>query len=552
MDWHKLADKYFSNDRLETGASKLTQTSIIGTAISDSENGYAKVLVDGNVTYPDDSEADGIYIPTGPSVKEGDQVHIALNGGVGKSPVIINATGWGDRLEHVANEASDVANAINQHFWTDTNGVHVTDVTQDEWEEAVDNDFSDISDQKPYHNALWNSLGMLFRSGLKNLVSITRSAISFFNGEGNTNDDVVAQFGSEGFQVGANNQAHIVGSGYSLQMTDEQGVTFLKVTDLRNEEHTATIEEDLEVLYHSSSLKRIQTTYILANPSSISLTKDSIDVEHFVIQNTPSIVFIPDQNVSVGDTVKIIYESRDSRFKSYTFGTRYKGDGDSEGAFSTSEGVLNVSSGLASHAEGQRNKATGDLSHSEGYQSIASGYASHAEGYSRATGEGAHSESSSIASGSLSHANGVSSATGYASTAMGFQVDASGRYQTVVGAYNRRDTDNEYAFIVGTGNGIEPAGNQINGFSVKWNGDIKAYGNVIDGYGNVLANASGGGTSNYNDLLNKPKIREKIYGSDPVAYSTVEISGTKSFDDLGMKNLTNSEINELIDISFGI
>lgn len=101
----------------------------------------------------------------------------------------------------VADEAAEVATATSQHFWTDTGGSHVTDVTQDEWAVAVANDFADQTDLKPYNNSLWNSLGMLFRRGLKNLVSITKSAITFYDGTGNDDFNIRAMFGTSGARI---------------------------------------------------------------------------------------------------------------------------------------------------------------------------------------------------------------------------------------------------------------------------------------------------------------------------------------------------------------
>lgn len=64
--------------------------------------------------------------------------------------------------------------------------------------------------KKPWHNILMNSLGILLRTGLKNLVSITRSAVAFFDGTGNGAENVVASFGADGAQIGKTNSQHAV------------------------------------------------------------------------------------------------------------------------------------------------------------------------------------------------------------------------------------------------------------------------------------------------------------------------------------------------------
>jgi len=55
-------------------------------------------------------------------------------------------------------------------------------------------------------------------------------------------------------------------------------------------------------------------------------------------------------------------------------------------------------------------------------------------------------------------------------------------------------------------------------------------------------------SNDYSDLDNKPTITEPVYLSDPPATSTVVISGDNSFDDLGMKRLTNLEIQDIINL----
>lgn len=157
-------------------------------------------------------ESQVAVIETIGTVRAGETPVISMGGAASTA---IAAGGWGDSIEQtfvelgdsvtvaqtIADEANAVATATNQHFWTDTAGSHVTDVTQDEWMAAAANDFADQTDLKPYHNALWNSAGMLFRRALKNLVSISKSAIAFFDGEGNGAENIVARFGSDGAEI---------------------------------------------------------------------------------------------------------------------------------------------------------------------------------------------------------------------------------------------------------------------------------------------------------------------------------------------------------------
>lgn len=99
----------------------------------------------------------------------------------------------------IATEAQAVADAINQHFFADSQGAHVTQVDREAW---------DASPQGP--NVLINSLGLLLRSALNNLVSVTSSATAFYDGLGNAASNVVAQFGAAGATIGKEASYHLV------------------------------------------------------------------------------------------------------------------------------------------------------------------------------------------------------------------------------------------------------------------------------------------------------------------------------------------------------
>ena len=83
----------------------------------------------------------------------------------------------------IAQEALDVANATGQHFWSDSDGIHVTEVTQEEWQTTPSG-----------ANVLINSAGQLFRSVLNNLLAILPSGIAIYDGLGNAASNIVASF----------------------------------------------------------------------------------------------------------------------------------------------------------------------------------------------------------------------------------------------------------------------------------------------------------------------------------------------------------------------
>lgn len=106
----------------------------------------------------------------------------------------------------VAEAAEKVAKAVNQNFWTDGSGIHVTEVTQEEWSNPTGSS---------YHsgpNVLINSLGQLFRDGLNNLLTMTSEngarAFTIWDGAGNAASNILASFGAI-VKIGRETTGHI-------------------------------------------------------------------------------------------------------------------------------------------------------------------------------------------------------------------------------------------------------------------------------------------------------------------------------------------------------
>lgn len=134
--------------------------------------------------------------------KEGDEVQVRVGGG--RAWIVGNATApptddtlaiEAKKTAEIANEsaetaldtagtAKDIAEATNQHFWTDDNGVHVASQSKNATAER---------------NTLWNSLGMLFRKGSNVLLGILTGnspSVAIYDGQGNDDSNVVARFGT--------------------------------------------------------------------------------------------------------------------------------------------------------------------------------------------------------------------------------------------------------------------------------------------------------------------------------------------------------------------
>lgn len=197
VDMFDLASTLFGRGKPVAQGSTLTAT---GSAAS--AGGTAYLTMDADVTpaegVGEDTDQTVIDVPTSPSVAEGDEVIITLVGdGPLKTPVVMANPGSGDRMqaqvdsaETLASEAQQVAQATGQYFWHKSddlggeNGAHVTQVPRETWEQS-----------QTGPNSLWNSLGMLFRDGLNNILAIvsgTDPGIAIYDGSGNTSDHVLA------------------------------------------------------------------------------------------------------------------------------------------------------------------------------------------------------------------------------------------------------------------------------------------------------------------------------------------------------------------------
>lgn len=201
-DLYELGSSLFGRRRAEEEnvLNDATTHTYVGTAVTDSEDGSVYVALSDDVTMPDEYDGEygvGVEMPTSVAVSEGDEVMVTVfGGGTMKAPVVTSNPGWGDAIEgrvasatEVADAAQAVAEAVNQHFFADTNGIHVTEATQEDWDA-----------NHTGANVLINSIGQLFRDGLNNLLTLTTEngarALTIWDGLGNAASNIVARFGS--------------------------------------------------------------------------------------------------------------------------------------------------------------------------------------------------------------------------------------------------------------------------------------------------------------------------------------------------------------------
>ena len=107
---------------VQSGGAPESKAVRFGVAQSDSSGGFVDILLDNApTTEPGYSAADYTFsVACDSPIKANDRVSYVVIDGVGKA---ISLGG----LTDMAGSAISIANAVNQHFWNDTSGVHVSD-----------------------------------------------------------------------------------------------------------------------------------------------------------------------------------------------------------------------------------------------------------------------------------------------------------------------------------------------------------------------------------------------------------------------------------------
>lgn len=98
----------------------------------------------------------------------------------------------------LAQSAQDVASAISQFFWHDTNGAHVS---------------SEAGNPAGRQNALWNASGMLFRKYANNLLALVTGSspgVVIYDGAGNADGNIIASFVGSLIELGRNSTSAVI------------------------------------------------------------------------------------------------------------------------------------------------------------------------------------------------------------------------------------------------------------------------------------------------------------------------------------------------------
>ena len=371
---------------------------VIGAARPDRGRTLATVTrigADGTVwvTTGDGGEAPASSVAAGVSV--GDTVSLEWDGAsMGIRGNVTNPAPSGsvvrraiERTQGVASAAQKVADAVNQHFFADTHGIHVTEATQEEWDESHSG-----------ANVLLNAAGQLFRDGLVNLLTLTTEngarALTVWDGLGNAAANVRAVFGEVITLGNASDGSVLTMDSDSLDMLHGQ-------------------DEMLHFGYGEGAAESgtANAPYYTIGTRSVNSTVGNYSVAE-----------------GRGITASGPYAHAEGMTTT------------ASGPYAHSEGYFATASGTSAHAEGRDTAASRAYAHAEGWSTTASGGSSHAEGFgTTANGSSSHAEGhSSIASGNYAHAQNSSTV-------------AASSNQTALGRYNEEDASGTYAVIVGNG-----------------------------------------------------------------------------------------------------
>lgn len=396
---------------------------------------------------------------------------------------VIDTDGKAEASMGIAETAQQVANAVNQHFWDDTQGAHVTEVTKDEWLDSTGPLYQSGA------NSLWNSLGMLFRKGLTNLMALVvddpddevlgETGVAIYDGQGNASANIVASFTDNGVTLGREDESHAELDYHSLQLIDKEGSAYFQAQDLRD---MSGQYRSIETYYGDGTTRVYRVAYEITSINSV--TVDGAAAAYTQV----GISYIQfDTHPASGAVILIDYVTTSGIAKAYTLGMRKRNA--AVGGMSVAEGSDVTASGFLSHAQGIDTKATGVLSHAEGNGSVASGDVSHAQG-----------KGTIAASGS----------------------------QTVLGEYNEQDgtrpaARGNYALIIGNGTSDTSRSNAL---TVDWSGNVDAAGRVT---GAGLTSTTGAQIYSYTDL----RSTNIDMGSPPSSGETAGNGSVSFYDSAG-------------------
>lgn len=313
-------------------------------------------------------------------------------------------------------EAREIADATNQHFWTDDNGVHIS-TAEGEASSGI--------------NLLMNALGILLRINSLPLAQFSSSQVAFYDGSGSNADHIVALFGVNGSQVGYSDLAHILLRSDTMRIVSDDGTNILDITSNGTSDYAEikkTVDDDFtRITASSSSYNLLSYTLPITNYTSGGMLKIELEVRYVV-------------------TVSGQQQTRIQKATTYfTIGTAENKYIGVQGVQCTLEYTHTARLDIKAY------KTTSDNRYLR-LRSIT---------YEGFTPMPVYN----LGTRAISENN-----EGAYSTVIGEMLIATGDRQLVTGKYNVEDTNDEYALIIGNGSDDS---NRSNALTVDWNGKLQ-------------------------------------------------------------------------------
>ena len=176
----------------------------------------------------------------------------------------------------IAQEALDVAEATGQHFWSDSDGIHVTEVTEEEWGDSADPNYHSGA------NVLLNALGQLFRDGLNNLLAILPTGIALYDGNGNAQSNIVASFTQSLIELGRNATTSAIEFCGGIADLAYRGTSAI----LRSKTGSVGIQSGTLDLYSTTQAALIASTLSTVNDGSVQIQLGTAKPRIFAIADS--------------------------------------------------------------------------------------------------------------------------------------------------------------------------------------------------------------------------------------------------------------------------
>lgn len=342
-----------------------------------------------------------------------------------------------------ASAAQRIAEATAQHVWTDTQGLHVTYATKEQFQ------------QEPTGpNQLSNAYGIVLRDAETWMSAFTTDGMTVYDGQGNDDGNAVAEFSGDGARVGYKHSSNVSISSDGMVFNNYAGLDVGAVLS-----NGGTTQEPLELQF----LKTGQyATY--SNPVTYTFVQQmlSLDVNHYEVAITLETSYSPDYwnselvfrgSFDTWPSVKVVlYEDQDVAIYTPEAGPSPNNANSEESPLGND--LLNVIVEVKNAYSGLMARL------SEDGPIVTAVYNMDAPSYrfgrGEATGDYAFSEGSGVASGNHSHAQNKGTI-------------AASSNQTSLGRYNIADGTGQYAVILGNGSADD---HRSNALTVDWQGNI--------------------------------------------------------------------------------